>query len=545
MSDHDLLDSAGVPRYAGTKRPSAGQPTRPIGGNGRTSNTVTDTDTTQVIPAKAKVLSMSVDWKPFPVEALPEPVRRFVSVAANAIGCDPSYVALPSVAALAAAIGNTRRIELKRGWTEPAVIWAAIVGESGTLKSPALDAPLKPIRERQAEAMKEFIEAMNRYLAQCGHFEAELADWKRKGRKAGEPQPEPPEKPVCERFWCSDITVEALAERLSNAPRGLLLVRDELAGWLKGFDAYRGGKGGDTAHWLSMHGARDLLVDRKTGDKTTIYVRHAAVSIAGGIQPATLRRALAREHFEDGLAARLLVAMPPRLPKSWSDAEISHDVEAALEYIFDRLLGLQPQTDRNGEPFPATLRLSPAAKSAWVDFYNQHGREQAELAGDLAAAWSKLEGYAARFALTVHLIRWANEDPDLESPDVIDAASVATGVALSRWFGHEARRVYATLQESSDETELRQIVDLMRLRDGKISVRELMRANSRYQTADDAEQALVRLATAGFARRDTIRPGRRGGQPHDIFRLTDRTPGAVAGAKVSETERQASTREPL
>ncbi len=480
-------------------------------------------DRTPTNHGNGKVLSMSVStkWKPFPVEALPEPISRFVATAAKAIGCDPSYIALPTLAALAGAVGNTRRIELKRGWTEPAVIWAGNVGESGTLKSPAQDAPLKPIRERQAEAIKAHVEAMKRYEGECAAFAADFGEWKRKGRKAGEPLPEAPDKPVCERFWCGDITVEALAERLSNAKRGLLLIRDELSGWMRGFDQYRGGKGGDTAHWLAMHGARDLLVDRKTGDKTTIYVRHAAVSVIGGIQPETLRRALAREHFEDGLAARLLVAMPPRVPKRWTEAAISSDIETALSHVFDRLWSLQPGTDRNGEPYPQNLELSPEGKRAWIEFYNRHAGEQAELIGDLAAAWSKLEGYAARFALIVHCVRWADEDPKLESPDTIDAESVSAGVALSRWFGQEARRVYAALSESDEAGEQRQLVDLMRLRGGSLSVRELMRSNSAYKTADEAEQALGVLVQTGLAVRRTIPPGEKGGQPQQVFTLTD------------------------
>src|SRR5262249_28241618 len=64
-------------------------------------------------------------WKPFPAEALPEPARGYVDAASRAIGCDASYIALPLVTALAAAIGNSRVIRLKRGWTEPAVLWAA------------------------------------------------------------------------------------------------------------------------------------------------------------------------------------------------------------------------------------------------------------------------------------------------------------------------------------------------------------------------------------------------------------------------------------
>jgi hypothetical protein len=70
-------------------------------------------------------------WQPFPVAALPEPARGYADAASRAIGCDPSYVALPLLAALASAIGNRRTIRLKRGWTEPAVLWTVLVGESG------------------------------------------------------------------------------------------------------------------------------------------------------------------------------------------------------------------------------------------------------------------------------------------------------------------------------------------------------------------------------------------------------------------------------
>ena len=81
------------------------------------------------------------------------------------------------------------------------------------------------------------------------------------------------------------------------------MVRAELGGWIGGFDRYAGGKGGDAAKWLRMFGGRPMIVDRKTSG--TIYVPAAAVSIAGGIQPETLRRALGTEHRENGLAARL------------------------------------------------------------------------------------------------------------------------------------------------------------------------------------------------------------------------------------------------
>jgi len=40
-------------------------------------------------------------FHPFPVEVLPVPIRSFVAKGAQAIGCGPSYIALPILSALA------------------------------------------------------------------------------------------------------------------------------------------------------------------------------------------------------------------------------------------------------------------------------------------------------------------------------------------------------------------------------------------------------------------------------------------------------------
>ncbi len=458
-------------------------------------------------------------FRPFPLAALPEPSRSFVKIGARAIGCDESYVALPLLAALAAAIGNTRRVELKRGWCEPAVLWAAIVGESGTLKSPAIDLSLKWLRERQAEALREHERAMADYEAACEAYKARRFDLKAKNAKDGTPPPEPPEKPVCKRYWCSDTTTEALADRLSTAPRGLLLVRDELAGWLRSFNQYKGGKGGDEAHWLEMHRAGNLLVDRKTGDKSVIFVPRAAVCVTGGIQPEVLRRCLTPDFFESGLAARFLLAMPPRKVKRWTDAEVPGQLEARMEQVFDRLLGLLPDYARDGEPYPVDVPLSEPALSEWKRFFDEHAREQAELVGDMSAAWAKLEGYAARLALVSHFVRWAAEDPAFGREDALDAESVEAGVVLARWFGREAQRVYGVLGESGEEREHREVVEVVQRKGGRLTARDLQRCCRKYGTAADAEAALRNAAAAGLLVLELVPATRRGGRPTDVFRL--------------------------
>jgi hypothetical protein len=91
-------------------------------------------------------------YAPFPLNVLPEPVRSFVRESARALGCDPVLIALPTLAALASCVGTTRCFKLKPTWREFRIIWAALIAESGSLKSPAQRYALATLAEIQAAA---------------------------------------------------------------------------------------------------------------------------------------------------------------------------------------------------------------------------------------------------------------------------------------------------------------------------------------------------------------------------------------------------------
>ena len=226
----------------------------------------------------------NAEWQPFPVDFLPWPLNAFVNEGAAALCCDESYIALPLLSALAATIGNSRRIRLKASWAEPCVLWAAIVGESGTTKSPALDLAMRPLLDRQAAALKEHEAVLPQYRADVATYEADLASWKKFDRRKGVPPPDEPAAPVPVRYVVSDTTTEALTRVLRHQPRGVLMYRDELSGWMNSFDCYKACRGADVAWWLSAHRAGPVIVDRKTGVQL-LSVKRAAVSVIGGIQP--------------------------------------------------------------------------------------------------------------------------------------------------------------------------------------------------------------------------------------------------------------------
>ena len=309
------------------------------------------------------------------------------------------------------------------------------------------------------------------------------------------------------------------------------------------------------AHWLSNAPCWSLAVDRKSG-RRTIHVPRASVCIAGGVQPKALVAALIgrfhqdaapdtmskpdKEHFDNGLAARLLFAMPPRRPKHWTEDELPWNTETALETLVGNLLALDMPEDENGQPQPRDLPLSPKGKQAWIDFYNAHAIEQTEMAGDLAAAWSKLEGYAARFALLVHLVRAESGDATPVDAGAVDEQSIAAGVALSRWFGDEAARVYAIIggdAESPEARERRELVRIIHARGGEITVRQLMQASRKYRaSAEEAEAALGRLVAAEIVDVWEDKHGARGGRPVLVFTLRESGNGNTTSETPEEIE---------
>jgi hypothetical protein len=262
-----------------------------------------------------------------------------------------------------------------------------------------------------------------------------------------------------------------------------------------------------------------VLSDRKTGTKI-LYAERGAVSVCGGIQPEILRMALAREHFEDGLGARLLLTMPPIKAKRWTDATVDDPTEEALEMIFGRLLALEPASDGEGNDIPHDLPLSAPAKKVWVSWFNTHAHQQAELSGDLAAAWSKLEGYAPRLALIVHLVRVAADDPTLGSPDQIDEKSIRAGCTLSDWFGQEARRVYGVLGESDEDREERRLVEWIERKGVGVTARDVQQGHRQYRTADEAEAVLDALVSAGHGVWEHVDHCGGRGRPGRQFRLS-------------------------
>lgn len=376
--------------------------------------------------------SVSGKWEPFPLDQLPAGLRGYVRAQAEAVGVDPAAIALPCLVALGGAVGTSRIVELKGGYSMPLSLWGALVCRSGTKKTPAIRAATWPIRARQA--------------ALAGGWKEQVKEWERaeaKGRG---------DKPRMPQIMLGDATPEAAAHVLNDNPRGALLVRDELSGWLD-MSRYASGTGGAAeGFWLSLY---DGLIDpvNRRGGGDPVYVDRAAVSIIGGIQPGVFRRDLGERQTENGLLARLLVCNPPESADVWTDAE--PPLEALRYYggLCDSLLDLQ---DNGGQA--VVMQIAEEARELWRQEHNSFAGLLAKTRDDrLRAHYSKLLGVAGRAAALLELV-------EQTAVPVVSAESVARAWRLVRWFAAEAARVYGVTFGGDDMG--RRIVEFVRKNSG-------------------------------------------------------------------------------
>jgi hypothetical protein len=454
-------------------------------------------------------------WRPFPVDVFPASVREFIRQTSESLQADESFIALPILVCAAAAIGNARRLRARSTWDVPPILWGAIVGRSGTTKTPALRAVVRFARDRQKRAFD-----------QCENERAEyngrLFTWNKIKKADRNLDDHPGDQPQPERFFVSDITVEALADRLENSQRGILTFVDELAGWVKGFGQFKHGKGSDVESWLALYDGQSLIIDRKTGDKPTIRIERAAVCVLGGIQPGTLGKCFSTDFYENGLAARILLVWPPEKRKRWSEAEISPEALQAMADVFVKLYSMKMTNHETDTPTPGIVRLDADAKKAFIEYFNKHNAELEHLANEAERAfYSKLEGGAVRLALVIHSLRWACGE---SAPFEMDVQSMAAGITLAQWFRHEALRVYRLLHADSAEKRDILLAEWISQRGGSVTARDLQNAKgTRFRFSGDALQAIEALVQRGWGKWREKPPGPKGGRSTTVFVLNPAT----------------------
>ena len=295
----------------------------------------------------------------------PPPIAEALELRTRYLPADPCAVAalfLPSIASLQK-IGSRITGSPASGFTVPLNCWGGIVAKSGQKKTPLLG---KVVRDPTATIRQGLAEGNRRDHQQW----QEAQKLRGKGDKAEPKTPQP--QPV--HLHVGDVTAEALAAllvTLAERGRGVLVLRDELAGLFSGLDQYKGGRGNDGQFLLELFDGGSHTSLRLSGARE---FRDSLVSITGCIQPEVLAKLVnASTGDADGRYARFLLAPLTQAPKPLPvaiDPEEQEAIDLAGQY-------LQKVADSIHRAPPVHLQLGPDALELFAQYEHRQARAAA------------------------------------------------------------------------------------------------------------------------------------------------------------------------
>jgi len=445
---------------------------------------------------------------------------EWITRAAESKSAPPDYVLAALLPAVGAAIGNARWAMPWAGWAEPPVLWTMAIGNPSSNKSPGLDAVLTPLGRVERELRREVEVKRASWLEAAELAKIAESSWKEAAKRAmkdgedaparpGEANPGP--EPFLPRLAIADATVERLAVILAEQPRGTLLTRDELAGWLHGMTRYAGG-GSDRPFWLEAYGGRGHTVERM--GRPPVHVDRLSIGVLGGIQPDRLRSLLLKSD-DDGLLARFLPLWPDpapiRRPERLPD-------EGFIEGALLRLHRLNMPVNERDELVSCFLPFTDGARDR-LDSLRQAIRAwEGNAEGLLLSFIGKLPGLAVRLSLILTYLDWltGQEAEPLEiEPDAFGRAALF----IETYALPMARRAYADASHSKAERAARQLLTVIR-RQGweRFTSREVLRLDRKgLTTAAELDRALGVLVEADVVRAVEGAPSPKGGRPVKLF----------------------------
>lgn len=378
-----------------------------------------------------------------PIDVFPPQLQRIIQESAKAYVV-PHEVPVCAVLALAsAAIGRSRGIIIKQGWAPHANLYLCLVGPSGAGKSPCSNSIFNSVFRADCLLHAEWQEARESYQLEQTRYQEALKQYRK--NEIDDPGPAP-EKPKRKQVFVDDATVEALTDALSDNPRGVLWLRDELAGLILDLDKYSGEKGSTKTRLMSAYDSGSWKVSRVNQGRTG-YIQHACLSIFGGIQPGALVDAFCGKDAATGFLPRFLfVRFEQAEPALWTDHIFSNERKSELDRITRYLMSL----DFNPNGQPQYIGVSGEAKELYVEWHNRLSRDAwAGLGDDDSSVLSKLRDQCLRLCLIIHLLEAATGIHD--ELTAVTSSTMSKAIQLADWFREHQRHVWSLIGHAGEK----------------------------------------------------------------------------------------------
>ncbi len=475
---------------------------------------------------------------PFDVAWLPEPFRAWIADIAERMQCPPEFPAVAAMAALSSVAGRRFCIQPKaqdESYTEFPHLWAMLIGNPSLMKSPAMQAVMRPLHAMEKDALKTYGEQeLDRQTAEVAARikRSALESAARKAAQKGESfdyaqliEAADGSATPLRRFIVNDPSVEALGEVLRDNPTGTLLYQDELAGLLALLE--KDGNQSLRAFLLQAWSGKEGFTFDRIG-RGRRRIEACAVSLMGSIQPgviaAHVRAANGHSAGADGFLQRFSLMVWPDVNPIWEDIDRPLDTSAEFdaEGVFYYFENLQPQqlfqngVKANRDGIPA-FQFAADAQEAFGDWRHhlEHRLRSGTLPPALEAHLGKYRKLVPALALLIHAAEEHGGDVTL--------SALQRALSWARCLESHATRVFGSgvvAESDAVHTLLRKLCDGTAGLPSEFKAREVrLKGWAGLTRPDEVESACELLVEHRWLISNTQPANSQGGRPTVTYRL--------------------------
>ncbi len=472
---------------------------------------------------------------------LPKSLAPWIADIADRMQCPADFPAVAAMAALSSVAGRRFAIQPKEqdeGHFEFAHLWAMLIGSPSMMKSPSMQASLRPLRRLESLANEAYKQSDRDRKAQQIAGKIKRQALEQNAKKAFRDSldfdftqlldDDDEDRVRLRRLIVNDASLEALGEVLRDNPMGTLLYQDELAGLFAMLE--REGNQSLRSFLLQAWSGKESFTFDRIGRGTRV-IEACAISVLGSIQPGVIashvRAANSDSAGADGFLQRFSLAVWPDIPPHWRDVDrpLDHKAEEDATEIFrciedmthERLIKQGVMPNRDGIP---VFRFAPDAQErfrAWR-CHLEHRLRTESLLPAFEAHLAKYRKLVPALAVLIHVADW--------QLGPVSLSALNRALSWAAYLETHAARLYGAGTEADCQGAmalLKKLVSDQTVLPEPFTARDVYRKGwSGLATAHAAEAACELLTGHNYLIATPHQPTDKGGRPTFFYRLNPR-----------------------